>query len=196
MEGSGFPFFYDNLESTFLYEADGTSVLYATFNAHINGPAGGAICKFVFDENADNGIVDVFQDNEYLVQDDSMVGTFVRMIGTPFACPSSSGTQRPSDEAEYLLKSDVIVADNEHPLFISPSEFLDKIATETIQYGQDSQEIVYFTTKQGDIKQVISSSANEGQQYVHTVYESTHDGQVKVLFFNRIATMRGASLPA
>ncbi len=183
----GIPFFYDDLESTFLYEsADGTAVLYGVFNAQNNGPPGGAVCKFVFDASADEGIIDIFNSKEYLVQDINNVETFTSAIGTSFGCPGTGGPQRPSAEAEYLLKSDPILqsGSDELPLFVSQSEFLDKLTAETVQYRGEAQEIIYFSTKLGDIKQVILSNVTAGH-HVHTVYKSEgSSSQVKDLILH------------
>lgn len=95
------PFYYNDLASTFL----DTDVLYGTFNSPINGPAGGAICKFSFDSSQDGSITKVFDDGNYLIQDNSATSgqnDWVKSVRTPFSCPGDGRSA--ADVRDHHLK--------------------------------------------------------------------------------------------
>lgn len=188
--GGSIPFFYNDLISTFLGEtASGIPVLYGAFNSPINGPAGGAICKFSFDM----AINRVFDDRDYLVRmEDSNGVVWVKDVAPIFTCPGSqSGDQRStSDVQTYQLKFDSITPTQNLPLFVSDAEFLDKIVAETVEYMGDVQEILYYTNQQGDIMQVVLSSANTGKQYQHMIYDSDSPNPVEDLILHHINNER------
>lgn len=182
--GGSIPFFYDDLKSTFLGQSvDGSPVLYGIFNSAINGPAGGAICKFSFNRGETGSLTDVFEGTSYFVRTMSGGQTMlVEEVGAAFSCPGSGGPQRTvTDSMKYQLKFNSITSTPELPLFVS-AEFLDKVAAETIRFGNDIQEIIYFTNQKGDIKQVILSSA---QKYTHTIYEANNTNQIRDLILHQ-----------
>lgn len=180
------PFFYDEIASTFLGEDNnGESVLYGVFNSPENGPAGGAICKFSFGE-----INSVFDDRNYLVRMNGGNGVEWREdTASLFSCPGSqTGQQRPPSEvATYQLKLDPITPTANLPLFVSASEFLDKVTAETITYGEDVQEILYYTNERGDIAQVVLSG---NKQYKHTIYEADSVNPVEDLILHHVGHQR------
>ena len=166
------PFYYNNLASTFLDQSDSENpTLYGVFNSPTNGPAGGAICRFSFDDSQSGSITEVFNDVNYLVQEmTNGQTTWVRNVADSFSCPGSSGNQRETADAEaFQLKYNSVTPSINRPLFISPSEFLDKIAAETIEYMGDVQEIIYFTNQQGIIMQTVLSTQNSAEEYVHMI---------------------------
>lgn len=187
--GGSIPFVYNDLVSTFLSETEsGNPVLYGAFNSPVNGPAGGAICKFTFDT-----INSVFEDREYLVRmEDSNGVVWAKAVAPTFSCPGSpSGNQRsPSDVQTYQLKFDPIMPTQSVPLFVSAAEFLDKVAAETVQYMGDVQEVLYYTNQHGDIMQVVLSSANVGEQYQHMLYESDFLNPVEDIILHRTGNER------
>jgi semaphorin 3 len=193
--GGSIPFFYNDIASTFLGETENeVPVLYGVFNSPANGPAGGAICKFSFDN-----IHSVFENQNYLVRLDgeNNGGNVVwgRRPAPAFSCPgSSSGQQRSSEDVmTFHLKFNNIVpigtsTNGEHlPLLVSPAEFLDKIAAETVNYTGDIQEILYYTNKRGDIMQTVLSSINANS---HKIYEMDSPNPVKELILHRTGNER------
>lgn len=174
------PFHYNDLQSTFMSQSESRSVLYGVFNSPTNGPAGGAICKFSFDETEDGSITEVLDEVSYLVQQtDSPQTLWVRRDGSPFSCPGSPGMQRSLEEAEnYLLKFNSVTSSPERPLVVASGEFLDKVVVETLTYRGQIQEVVYYTNQQGDIKQVVvTSDAGGGDgdstSQEHTIHSSS-----------------------
>ena len=186
-ESGSIPYFYNDLKSTFLDQSVSESpVLYGIFNSAINGPAGGAICKFSFDSDDVGSLKHVFEGetSTYLVpgNDDPDVWEQSNPVPT-FGCPGTQSTQRPlEDAAKYQLLYNSITPTQEQPLFIAAGEFLDKIAAETIRYKNNTQEIIYYTNMQGDVKQVILSGI---KSYNHTILQSRDQEQIEELILHR-----------
>lgn len=163
-------FSYNELQSTYLSRDSET--LYGVFNSPQNGPPGGAICKFSFNPEEMGSITGVLGDTDFLVRSTNDAGNQVweRMEASPFVCPGSEGDQRSASDSEmYQLKFDPITPSqsSSSPLFVSAGEFLDKIAVETVTFLGETLEVMYFTNKQGDIKQVVRT---EREAFEHTLY--------------------------
>ena len=166
--GGALPFIYNDLQSTYLLvNGDSLPALYGVFSSPINGPPGGAICKFSFDPTASGSVTRVFEDTDYLVR--QLDTSWSKDTSAAFSCPGSPGlgTQRPTEATEnFHLKYDPITST---PLFVSEEGILDKIAVEVVSYSGEAHEVIYYTNRQGDIKQIIAS---DDEIFEHTVYTS------------------------
>ena len=170
-ERGSIPYSYDNLESTFLLD-DGNNAftLYGVFSSPDNGPLGSAICKFSFDPLVEGSLTKVFEDGSYTIrvtQNGQMV--WITEEPGPFSCPgSSSGVQRTVEQSNrYQLIDRPVEAADPEPLYVVSGVKLDKIAADVVTYKGQTQEIVYFTTEEGEIRQAVYIPGSGTQE--HTI---------------------------
>lgn len=160
------PYNYDNLESTFLWNGTGnqTLTLYGVFSSPDNGPEGGAICKFSFDATMEGSLTKVFEDGDYTVrvmQNNQQV--WITEQPGHFSCPGTSGMQRTVEQANtYQLVASSVEAMDPEPLHVVSGKKLDKIAVDVIEFNDAVQEIVYFTTESGEIRQAVHITGSQG----------------------------------
>ena len=179
------PYNYDNLESTFLWNGTGNQslALYAVFSSPDNGPEGGAICKFSFDETVEGSLTEVFEDGDYTVrvtQENNQQVWITEQPG-PFSCPGTTGTQRTVEQANrYQLVASSVEAMDPEPLHVVSGKKLDKIAVDVIVFNGSVQEVVYFTTDSGEIHQVVHVAGSGSSSQVDHVIRSI-DGAVSYL---------------
>ena len=184
------PYNYDNLESTFLWNGTDAQVqtLYGVFSSPDNGPEGGAICKFSFDETVEGSLTKVFEDGDYTIrvtQNNQQV--WITQQPGPFSCPGTPGTQRTVNQANmYQLVAGSVDAMDPEPLHVVSGKKLDKIAVDVIAFNGSIQEVMYFTTENGEICQVVhvTGSGSSSIQVDHIIqrvdsavsYLSVHRG--------------------
>ena len=151
---------------------DGVTVVYGTFNAPLNGPPGGALCKFTFDPSMSGSIAQAFSGGVYLVQE--TVGNFVRTAADrPNNCPGSAGTPRTAEDSRRFILTTSPV---DSSAFLITTFFVDKIQTEIIEHQEVTQEIIFYTSLLGDIIQLVRSN---GSDYMHTLYVASREDQVR-----------------
>ena len=163
------PYNYDNLESTFLSTQPLT--LYAIFSSPDNGPEGSAICRFSFDQTMEGSLTKVFEDGTYVVPDtqDGQQVWIVEGPG-PFSCPGTTGTQRTPQQADrYQLVDSIVEGMDPEPLHVVSGVKLDKIAVDVITYNNSVQEVVYFTTDNGEIRQVVHVAGSQSGSQDHII---------------------------
>ena len=176
-ERGSIPYNYDNLESTFLWTGSGSeasSTLYGIFSSPDNGPEGSAICKFSFDPSVEGSLTQSFENGHYTVpmtQGGQQV--WVTEEPGPFSCPGTTSTTIPQRTVEQSTKYQLIDGsiepnDPAEPVHIVSGEKMDKIAVDVITYKNSLQEVIYFTTESGDVRQVVyvSGSSQTVQDHV------------------------------
>lgn len=175
------PYNYDNLQSTFLWtEPDGQQFLYGVFTSPANGPSGSAICKFSFDPTLDGSLTKVFEDGEYLAIDPANQPqiTWKKMNVGSFVCPGdTTGTQRAASDASlYQLVYNPITALQPEPIYTTFGKRLTKIAVDVINYNNEAQTIIYFTTAEGDVQHIIVRDGEERHEtMIHRVGSDLSD---------------------
>ena len=178
------PYNYDNLESTFLWNGTGNQslTLYGVFSSPDNGPEGGAICKFSFDETVEGSLTQVFEDGDYTVRvTQNSQQVWITEQPGPFSCPGTTGTQRTVEQANrYQLVASSVEAMDPEPLHVVSGKKLDKIAVDVIVFDGSVQEVVYFTTDSGEIRQVVHVAGSGSSSQVDHVIQSI-DGAVSYL---------------
>lgn len=150
------PFSFDNLQSTVMWvEPDGQKFLYGIFTSPDNGPSGSAICKYTFDSNSAGSLTQVFEDGQYLVSNGNSP-LWTRVSADTFSCPGESGSQRSSSDAsQYQLVFNDVTSIGSQPLHNIAGKRLDKLAIDVINYNQTTQTILYFSSQDGDIHQLM-----------------------------------------
>ena len=205
-ERGSIPYNYDNLESTFLWNGSTQApTLYGIFSSPDNGPEGGAICKFSFDETVEGSLTKVFKDGDYSIpatQNGQQV--WITETPGPFSCPGTTRTQRTVQQAvRYQLVDSPVEATQPEPLHVVSGMKLDKIAVDVIVFNGSVQEVMYFTTESGEICQVVhvagSGSTNSKDHVIQSIdgavsYLSVHQSdsetrQVYVTTEDRIMTI-------
>ena len=168
------PYYYNNLQSTFLWESTDENgqtrhILYAIFASQVNGPKGSAICKFSFDSTQEGSLTKVFENGDYLVPvtpDSSDQILWERTVPGAFSCPGSV-----RDPQNHQLVASPVTAMEPEPLHVISGETLNKITVDVIQYRGQTQEVIYFSTENGQIKQVVRIAGDE-LKYVHTILDA------------------------
>ena len=97
----------------------------------------------------------------------------------PFSCPGTNGTQRTVQQAvRYQLINSPVEAMQPEPLHVMSGKKLDKIAVDMIMFNGSVQEIMYFTTESGEIRQLVAGlgSINSKDHIIQSV-----DGAVSYL---------------
>lgn len=182
------PYNYDNLESTSLWNGTGNQslTLYGVFSSPDNGPEGGAICKFSFDETVEGSLTKVFEDGDYTVrvtQQNQQV--WITEQPGPFSCPGTTGMQRTVEQASrYQLVASSVEAMDPEPLHVVSGKKLDKIAVDVIMFDGSLQEIMYFTTESGEIRQAVHVVGSGSSSQVDHVIQSI-GGAVSYLSVHR-----------
>jgi uncharacterized CHY-type Zn-finger protein len=171
------PFNYDNLESTFLWNGteNQTLTLYGVFSSPDNGPEGGAICKFSFDETMEGSLTKVFEDGDYTVRvtQENNQQVWITEQASPFSCPGTTGMQRTVEDASrYQLVASSVEAMDPEPLHVVSGKKLDKIAVDVIMFDGTPQEVMYFTTESGEIRQAVHVAGSESSSQVDHLIQS------------------------
>lgn len=161
------PFSFDNLQSTVMsVEPDGQKFLYGVFTSPINGPSGSAICKYSFDSNSPGSLTQVFEDGQYLVSEGNPP-IWRRVPADTFSCPGESGSQRSSSDAsQYQLVLNSVTSVGSQPLYTVSGKRLDKVAIDVINYNQTIQTVLYFSSQEGDIHQLMINDQGTRTEYV------------------------------
>lgn len=169
-ERGSIPYNYDNLESTFLWNGSGQALtLYGVFSSPDNGPEGSAICKFSFDPTVEGSLTKVFEDGQYITrQSQNGQVVWISEEPGPFSCPGdTSGVQRTVEQArQYQLIDGTVEAKDPEPLHIVSGDKLDKIAVDVVLYNNTVQEVVYFTTEDGELRQVVYIGSSGTEEHV------------------------------
>ena len=152
---------YNELKATYLLQSDDESempILYATFSAPINGPEGSAVCKFSFDVDEENSLTQVFDTaREYYQRVDSSL-----MIQNTelFNCPGCDGAQRTNGDAiNYQLINGIALPSGGSTLHTAEGESFTQIAVDIYQYDGFSYEVIYTSTKDGEVQAIIYKSS-------------------------------------
>ena len=167
-EQGSIPYTYDNLQSTFLWkEPDGQQFIYGIFTSPENGPSGSAICKYSFDPNAEGSLTSVFEDGEYLVGEGDPPVWSREPVNT-FSCPGEPGPQRTRSNGsnQYQLVYNPVTSMDSQPLHTVLGKRLSKIAIDVIVYNGNTQTILYFSTSEGDIHQLVIEAGGRRQEAV------------------------------
>ena len=128
-----------------------------------------------------NSIVSVLNSRK-VFQSIDFTDTWVTAFENQFSCPGSPGPQRNATLARRnILKFDAVTPIGQGPLLTYMDSRLDKIVVEVLEYQEDTQEIIFFTTDGGDIRRVIFSSRNPEDQYMHLVSEANGTDPVRDL---------------
>lgn len=161
------PFLFDNLQSTVMWvEPDGQKFLYGVFTSPTNGPSGSAICKYTFDSNSAGSLTQVFEDGHYLVSRENPP-IWTRVSADIFFCPGENGTQRSSaDASQYHLVFNDVTSVGSEPLHTVAGKRLDKLAIDVIEFNQTIQTIMYFSSLQGDIYQLMTDDQGTRKENV------------------------------
>ena len=179
-------FDYNYLSSVFVDNSTGGApVLYGAFNSAPNGPKTAAICRYTFDKSDLNGLTGIFGGDFQPYRSGDPRPQFIVFGNTSYACPGSPGRQRSDIEAElFFFRAKNLLPIERRPLFQFSGEFLGKIVAETLRYGGDIQEVIYYSNQRGDIKQVVRSCINSGEKYEHTIYSPMAPKPVTRLILN------------
>ncbi|XP_064403560.1 semaphorin-5B-like [Halichondria panicea] len=161
------PYSYDNLQSTvFWVQPDGQQFLYGVFTSPVNAPSGSAICKFNFDPNSAGSLTKVFEDGQYLVSDGNPL-TWRRVTADTFSCPGEGDNQRSiSDASQYQLVFNDVTSMDSQPLHTVAGKRLDKLIVDIINYNQSTQTIMYYSTQNGDLHQLVIDDEGNRQEDV------------------------------
>lgn len=188
-------YFYEDVTATALVNTTNGTLLYAVFNSNPNGPPGAAICQFSFDPTEEGSIGHVFDSVEDLVLDEE-IDTWVVRRGSAYGCPEQAlEPQRQTEEAlKHIVKVNPIQPVLNHPPVII-QDFVDNIAVELLTFGEDVQEIIYFTTQQGNVEQVVhvqsrSDDVMDKQEHRHIVYRALSTSQIRRLVLNISGVVR------
>ena len=167
-EQGSIPYTYDNLQSTFMWkEADGQQFIYGVFTSPENGPSGSAICKYSFDPDTEGSLTNVFEDGEYLVAEGTPPTWSKKSVNT-FSCPGEPGPQRTRSNGsnEYQLVYNPVTSMDSQPLYTVLGKRLSKITIDVIIYNGSDQTILYFSTSEGDIHQLVMDAGGRRQEAV------------------------------
>ena len=179
-------FDYNYLSSVFVDNSTGGApVLYGAFNSAPNSPKTAAICRYTFDESDGSGLTGIFGGDSQPYRSGDPRPQFTVYGNASYACPGSPGRQRSDIEAElFFFRANSLLPIERRPLIQFSGEFLGKIVAETLRYGGDIQEVIYYSNQRGDIKQVVRSCINSGEKYEHTIYSPMAPKPVTRLILN------------
>ena len=168
---------------------NGDTLVYGVFNLPMNGPSGSAICRISYDPSVSGSVTNLFnsirgQGHYVQVAADAWVRE-IKPIFESYACPSMPGPQRSVDNSlRYVLRVDTVASTL---ILFSFTQFLDKIAAEVLEYQEVMQEIIFYTTLQGSIMQLVHS---DGQNDEVMLYQATGDDPVRQLVLHKVEGTR------
>jgi hypothetical protein len=184
---TSFPYNYDNITSTYLYQPPGNSTpeLYITFSSPINAPEGSVVCKFAF---SDESLNKEFNSGMYYVLESNTNQLSVKFEGS-FSCPGTSGTQRTEKQAERDQLTDGNIQSS--ALVIADGETFTQIAVDVFDYFETRYEVMFVGTVDGQIKTylykesssiLISSRSISNDSINQLILTVMNDTQIRRLY--------------